>query len=177
LPRDSSLTLIPLLILIIAMVGGCISVSPGNSGPPSLSAGAAIMLSPTPGYSGAGPAGVFITSPEFDGGISAGNVSVTVQVSNFSLVNGTGRPFAPSEGHLLYFMDVTPPTKPGSPALTLPGTFESSVHTLYTWRNVSPGTHTFSVELVSSDNTPLIPAVIDSVDITAVAYDQLASVR
>jgi hypothetical protein len=101
-------------------------------------------------------------------GIEAGNVTVTVQVRNFSLVNGAGRPVTPAKGHIMYFKDVAPRTEPGLPAETPPGTFQISYQTSCTWYNVTQGTHTFSVELVNNDNTPLVPAVIDAVDVTAV---------
>jgi hypothetical protein len=112
---------------------------------------------------------VYITYPDFDGGIGAGNVIVTVQVRNFSLVNGTRRPNARGEGHIICFKDVSPRTEPGIPAETGPGTFQTSYQSSCTWYSVSPGTHTFSVELVNNDNTPLTPPVIDAVDVTAVA--------
>ena len=121
------------------------------------------------GYSASNPASVYITYPEFDGGVEAGNVTVTVQVRNFSLENGAGRPVTPGEGHMMYFKDVPPRTEPGLPAETRPGTFQVSYQTSCTWYNVTQGTHTFSVELVNNDNTPLVPAVIDAVDVTAVA--------
>jgi hypothetical protein len=121
-----------------------------------------------PGYPASNPASVYITYPDFDGGVDAGNVTVTVEVRNFSLVNGIMRPVTTGEGHIICFKDVTPRTEPGLPAETRPGTFQISYQTSCTWYNVSSDTHTFSVELVNNDNTPLIPPVIDAVDVTAV---------
>jgi hypothetical protein len=112
---------------------------------------------------------VYITYPDFDGGVNAGNVTVTVEVRNFSIVNGVGRPVTLGEGHIICFKDVTPRTEPGIPAKTQPGTFQISYQTSCTWYNVTQDTHTFSVELVNNDDTPLVPAVIDAVDVTAVA--------
>ncbi len=106
--------------------------------------------------------------PEFDGGVDAGNVTVTVLVRNFSVVNRTGKQNRSGEGHIVYFKDVVPPTKQGSPAVTGPGSFQISAQTWCTWHNVSPDTHTFAVELVNNDNTPLVPPVLDAVDVTAV---------
>ncbi len=114
------------------------------------------------------PAYVYITYPDFDGGVDAGNITVTVLVRNFSVVNPTGRQNRQGEGHIVYFKDVVPPTKQGSPALPRPGTFQISAQTWCTWYNVSPDTHTFAVELVNNDNTPLVPPVIDAIDVTAV---------
>jgi hypothetical protein len=161
------------LILFVILGMGCIS-------PPSVSRAGDFLQSPTPGpvsitaphhnsYSVSNPASVYITYPEFDGGVIAGNVTVTVLVRNFSVVNGVGRPGTPGEGHIIYFKDVTPRTEPGLPAETRPGTFQVSYQTSCSWYNVTPGTHTFSVELVNNDDTPLVPAVIDAVDVTAVA--------
>jgi hypothetical protein len=161
------------LLLIVLLGTGCSSPLPISLAGESLQSqvpGTAATTPPCIRENPApNPASVFITSPEFDGGIGAGMVTVTVQVRNFSLVNGTGRPVTPGEGHIIYFRDVTPRTESGLPAKTQPGTYQVSYNTSCTWYNVTPGTHTFSVELVTNDNTPLEPAVIDAVDVTAVA--------
>ena len=160
-------------LILVVLLGGCMSA-------PSVSRSGEPLQGPTPGtisltppqltgYSPSNPASVYITYPDFDGGVDAGNVTVTVQVRNFSLVNGVGRPVTPGEGHIIYFKDVTPRTEPGLPAKTRPGTFQISYQTSCTWYNVTQDTHTFSVELVNNDDTPLVPAVIDAVDVTAVA--------
>ena len=168
-------TLIVIIFLVPALLigGGCISTSPGSrAGEPLQSPASALGAIPPlqpPVLSSPNPASVFITYPDFDGGIDAGNVTVVVQVRNFSLVNSTKRPVAAGEGHIIFFKDVPPRTEPGIPAETGPGTFQISYQTSCTWYSVSPGTHTFSAELVNSDNTPLVPPVIDAVDVTAVA--------
>jgi LysM repeat protein len=160
------------LILIVLLGMGCLStLQVSRPGEPLQSPTPGTTPIPPPkvtGYSASNPASVYITYPEFDGGIEAGNVTVTVQVRNFSLVNGAGRPVTPGKGHIMYFKDVAPRTEPGLPAETPPGTFQISYQTSCTWYNVTQGTHTFSVELVNNDNTPLVPAVIDAVDVTAV---------
>jgi glucose/arabinose dehydrogenase len=63
-------------------------------------------------------------------------------------------------------MDVVPPTTPGQPAITAPGTYVPTTATSYTWTNVSAGRHNFSVALVNNDHTPLVPPVVDMVHIT-----------
>jgi hypothetical protein len=157
------------LFLVVLLGVGCMSVHPaGRQGEP-LPGATPVSISPPHLTRLSNPASVYITSPEFDGGVHAGTVTVTVQVRNFSLVNTVGRPVTPGEGHIIYFKDVIPPTDPGLPAKTPPGTFQISYETRYTWNNVTPGTHTFSVELVNNDDTPLVPAVIDAVDVTATA--------
>jgi hypothetical protein len=166
---------ISLLILVVLLGTGCVST-------PSFSRTGESLQSPPPGtisinppqltgHSVSNPASVYITYPDFDGGVNAGNVTVTVEVRNFSIVNGVGRPVTPGEGHIIYFKDVTPRTEPGFPAKTQPGTFQISYLTSCTWYNITQDTHTFSVELVNNDDTPLEPAVIDAVDVTAVAQN------
>ena len=89
-----------------------------------------------------------------------GDVTVTVQVSNFTITNKLGQANSPGEGHLHYFLDVDAPTTPGQPAVTAPGTYAATTDTSYTWHNVGPGLHKFSVELVNNDHTPLVPPVV-----------------
>jgi hypothetical protein len=160
-------------LILVVLLGGCMSAPSGSrSGEPLQGPTPGTISIPPPqltGYSPSNPASVYITYPDFDGGVDAGNVTVTVQVRNFSLVNGVGRPVTPGEGHIIYFKDVTPRTEPGTPAKTQQGTFQISYLTSCTWYNVTQDTHTFSVELVNNDDTPLVPAVIDAVDVTAVA--------
>ena len=76
---------------------------------------------------------------------------MSVVVSNFNLVDKQGQAAVPGEGHIIYYMDVTPP---GTAAA---GTYAASINTSYTWHNVSPGIHFFSVQLVNNDDTPLNP--------------------
>ncbi len=53
-----------------------------------------------------------------------------------------------------------------APATTSPGTFEVSAKTSYIWQNVPPGQHTFTVQLVNNDNTPLDPPVTVRANVT-----------
>jgi hypothetical protein len=163
--RDTEPILVVPLILILILGGGCISSSPGGGSPQP--AGAEHQPTFT-GFSALYPVSVFITYPDFDGGVDSGTISVRIVVRNFSVVDRIDGQNKPGEGHIVYFRDVTPPTIPGLPVATQPGTFQTSALTSCTWYNVSPGTHTFAVELVNNDNTPLIPPVIDAVDVTAV---------
>jgi len=86
-----------------------------------------------------------------------------VRVSNFNLVDKIGQANIPGEGHIIYYADVQPPTTPGQPALTAPGTYEVSANTSYLWTNLFTGVHTLGVQLVNNDNTPLSPPVIAQV--------------
>jgi hypothetical protein len=169
------LIIISSLIFVVLMGTGCVSIpSFSRTGEP-LQGSTHDTVSKTPlhltGYSALNPVSVYITYPDFDGGVNAGNVTVTMEVRNFSLVYGVGRPVTPREGHIICFKDVIPRTEPGIPATTQPGTFQISYQTSCTWYNVTQDTHTFSVELVNNDDTPLVPAVIDAVDVTAVSQN------
>ncbi len=106
---------------------------------------------------------MLILSPEFDGGVIAGNVTVTVGVEN-----------PPPGARLIYYRDVVPPVARGIPAYTAPGTFASTTVDSYTWPGVPPGTHTFAVQMVKADDTPLEPPVLDAVDVTAVLPSRIA---
>ena len=55
-------------------------------------------------------ANVTIVSPEEGASIAAGNVTVTVDLTNFTPIEPTGQPNAPGEGHLHYYLDAPIPT-------------------------------------------------------------------
>jgi plastocyanin len=131
------------MLIIISLFAGCTSTNTGYQ-TPSLA----------------------ITQPQNGATLSAGNVMVKVQVSNFKLVDKLGQTNVAGEGHIHYFMDVTPPTTANQPATTAPGTWVATVNTSYTWMNVSAGSHTFSAELVNNDHTPLTPPIVSSVTVT-----------
>ncbi len=71
--------------------------------------------------------------------------------------------------HLHYYLDASPPTAAGKPATATVGHWASSAIGSYTWRNVAAGTHILSVQLVRRDDTPLAPAIVDSVTVHAVS--------
>ncbi len=110
-----------------------------------------------------------ITAPTGGGtGIVPGNITVTVEVTNFQLVDKLGQANVSGQGHLHYFLDVDAPTTPGQPAVTAPGTYAATASTSYTWPNVTGGQHKFSVELINNDHTPLVPPVVASVNLLVV---------
>jgi len=90
-----------------------------------------------------------ITSPKDV--VKEGSVTVIVEVANFVI---------PAQGHIHYYLDVYPPTTPGQPSVTAPGTYYATTALFYTWNNVAAGNHTFYVQLVNSDHTPLNPPVV-----------------
>ena len=67
------------------------------------------------------------------------------------------------EGHLNYFIDVPVSTSPG--IKTLVPTPETS----WTWQNVAPGLHNFSVQLANNDYSNVIPLVYATVNVTVKA--------
>jgi hypothetical protein len=109
---------------------------------------------------------ITILLPQNRSVVPAGDVTITVDVADFSLVDKLGQGNVSGEGHIHYYIDVDAPTTPGEPAMTEAGTFAATSATTYTWRNVAPGTHTFSVELVNNDHTPLSPPVVVKIIVT-----------
>jgi outer membrane protein assembly factor BamB/plastocyanin len=107
-----------------------------------------------------------IVSPTNGSSVPEGDVTVSVQVLNFNLVDKLSQANIPGEGHIHYFIDADPPTTPGKPAVTNAGTYAATAATSYTWHNVAAGSRKFSVELVNNDHTPLVPPVVDSITIT-----------
>jgi predicted lipoprotein with Yx(FWY)xxD motif/plastocyanin len=113
-----------------------------------------------------------VTSPVNGSTIPAGNVTVSVQVSNFNLVDKLGQPNVSGEGHIHYFLDYPAPTEQGKPAIPPSGanvTWAATPAMSYTFDNVGPGSHTIYVELVNNDHTPLNPPVVESVTFTVSA--------
>ena len=93
-------------------------------------------------------------------------ITITVTVSGFNLVDAIGKPNVAGEGHINYFLNVAAPTAPGQPATAAAGSYNSTAATSYTWPNLPDGAYTFYVELVNNDNTPLSPPQVDQVAIS-----------
>jgi outer membrane protein assembly factor BamB len=103
---------------------------------------------------------VKIVTPQNRSTLQPGNVTVSVQVTNFNIVDKQGQPAVAGEGHIHYYLDVIPPTTPGQPAVPPSGSiWATTAATAYTFDNVAAGTHTIWVQLVNNDHTPLTPAV------------------
>jgi len=108
-----------------------------------------------------------ILQPRSGAIVPAGDVTVSVQVANFNLVDKLGQANASHEGHIHYFLDVSPPTTQGQPAIPPVGSvWAATTDTTHTFQDVTPGFHTIWIELVNNDHTPLDPAVVTSVTIT-----------
>jgi hypothetical protein len=79
-----------------------------------------------------------------------------------------------STGHIRYYIDIIPPSS--GAAVTAPsGNYVDSSQKSYTWNNVNPGVHTFSVELVNNDNSPLATPAIATVKLTITQGPPLGS--
>jgi hypothetical protein len=89
-----------------------------------------------------------------------------VQLVNFQLSDKIGGANVNGQGHLNYYLDVGAPTSPGKPATTGTGTYASVLATSYTWPGITAGSHTFAVQLVNNDDTPLAPPVVTFVTVT-----------
>lgn len=98
---------------------------------------------------------VVLISPNNGEVMNAGNVEVRIYLQNFTIVSNPGQDNQAGEGHIIYYLDISPPLKLGTPATTTPDTSAVSYETSYTWQNVPPGQHTFTVQLVNNDDTPL----------------------
>lgn len=112
---------------------------------------------------------MIIASPKDGAVLSAGDITVSVQTSNFNLADKLGQANVSHEGHLHYFLDVDAPTTQGQPAVPAAGTYAATAATSYTWKNVPAGTHKLSVELINNDHTPLNPPVVATVTVTVQA--------
>ena len=92
---------------------------------------------------------ILIIDPAAESTRQAGAVTIKTFVERFELTD--------ENGHIVYYMDVTPPMVQGESALTAAGSYAASTEKSHTWDNVPPGEHTFWVQLVNNDNTPLQP--------------------
>src|SRR5438309_11073894 len=114
---------------------------------------------------------VKIVEPAEGATLNAGDIKVAVEVKKFNIVDKIGQAAVDGEGHIHYYIDAGEiPTKDGQPAVTKSNnTYHAQATKEYTWPNVSAGEHTFAVQLVNNDHTPLRPPVIAQVTVTVKA--------
>jgi plastocyanin len=112
---------------------------------------------------------ITIISPKEGKQILSDNITILVNITNFDLVNKLGQPNVPGEGHIHYYIDVPIPTIAGKPATTAAETFAPTINTTFTWKNVEPGKHNLSVQLVNNDHTPIVPLVFGRANVTVTA--------
>jgi hypothetical protein len=111
---------------------------------------------------------VIILQPSAGSTLSSGSINVRTYVENINLVDKAGQANIVGEGHLVFYLDVTPPLVSAQPGITTEGTYIASAEKSYTWENVSPGQHSFWVQLVNNDNTVLEPPAAVRVPVTVV---------
>jgi plastocyanin len=147
-----------LRLLIFTLVIGCVALFSG--------AAAQVENASNVTADQTGEVNLTITSPEDGASLPAGNVMVSVNLTNFTLVEPTGQANAPGEGHLHYYLDAVVPTNASAPAIPETGGYVISTNTSHTWENVTPGEHNLSVQVTNNDHTPLIPLVSATVNVT-----------
>ncbi len=138
--------------VILIAVSGCAAPAPEPTTP-------APTITPNPT--------VRIITPADGTTIPETSVQVSIEVTNFNLVIPGGAD-TPGEGHVHYYLDVDIPTAQGQAAVTATGTYKATPETSVTWDNLSPGTHTLSVQLVSNNHTPLASPVTATVTIEVI---------
>ncbi|MDO8635699.1 MAG: hypothetical protein Q7R34_05560, partial [Dehalococcoidia bacterium] len=172
--RLSLITFTLLALVLLAACGPSYSTpTPAPAPPPQAPVTPAPAPVPTPAPAPVLAPAIQMTSPS--GSVQAGDITVSVQVSDFSIVNKLGQANVADEGHIHYFLDVDAATTPGKPAVTAAGTYAATVSTSYTWKNVAAGTHTFSAELINNDHTPLVPPIVATMTITVLAAPSVST--
>ena len=106
----------------------------------------------------------------------AGSIQVSVEIMNFNLVSPPRSANVAGEGYIHYYLGVDIPTTLGQPAISAPGTYKATTEASAIWDNVEPGPHTFGVQLVNNDHTPLNPPVTAKVTVKVSAFPSSANV-
>jgi hypothetical protein len=130
--------------------------------------GVLVLLSALAGCTSPTPS-LTILSPQDGATVPAGDVTVTIQAGHFRIVDRQGRANAEGEGHVHFYLDAgTVPSTPGAPAIPAApeARWAAVAGTDYTFTDVPPGNHTFTVQLVNNDRTPVIPLAYRSVTVT-----------
>jgi hypothetical protein len=106
-----------------------------------------------------------ITSPLTGTSVDSGNITLSINAGNISLV-ADNRPNAAGEGRVIYYLDVPIPTTAGASTFSAAGTYKESDSNTTIWTDLAPGTHVIGVQLVQNDHTPFSPPVFATVSIT-----------
>ena len=117
------------------------------------------------------PPGIGVIAPVQGAAVAGPDVTVEVEVFDFTLVPPTGTDANPGEGHIIYYLDVEPVFVPGQPAIPADpdAIYAASDQLTQTFDDVTPGPHTVAVLLVHDNHTPVIPPAIDQVSFTVTA--------
>jgi hypothetical protein len=110
----------------------------------------------------AGPS-ITILTPKAGSMVQGSTVKVSVSVKGFNVVRKQFQAPVAGEGHVHFYLDVE--TLPTTHARPTRGTYRSISGTTYAWTGVSPGRHTFAVQLVGNDHVPLSPPAKDQVTV------------
>ncbi len=113
-----------------------------------------------------------MTTTETMAGEGQMNVVVEVSVANFEMVSEIGE--TDGDGYLAFYMDELPAGISRVPGIEVSPTPEGAmdqptnetIDTSYTFENVEPGVHIFSVQLVDASGNPLSPPVIAAAVLT-----------
>lgn len=109
------------------------------------------------------------------------DAEVKIQVTGFNIVDKTGQPNVPGEGHIIYYNYIgyaTIPTAPGVPALPPQGAMAAayrSTNIPFLFVNNIPGAYTYAAQLVNNDDTPLVPPVLAVITTNQGAVTAVAS--
>jgi plastocyanin len=106
-----------------------------------------------------------IISPKDGSTVANGNITVELEVTNFNLANKIGQANTAGEGHIMYYFDIVPPSVPKAPATAKPNNSIASAGKTNVWNNVPAGSHSFTVQLVNNDNTPLDPPAMTGITV------------
>jgi hypothetical protein len=168
-------------VLAVTLVfAGCTSSAPASAPAATMAPSQGTpAVTGTPGSmttmmssSGSAPA-VSITSPMDGATVTGSDVPMTIQINNFAItpestdknnMKGMMQNMA-GTGHIHWFIDVPAPTDTSKKAETAPGTWKMHDDVSYTFTNVTPGTHTLSVELVNNDMTPLASPIYKTITV------------
>ena len=69
-------------------------------------------------------------------------IPVMVEVSEFELVDRLGQENVAGEGHIHFFLDITPPSLLGKDLVPAEGLYGDTRETAYYWENIGLGEHT-----------------------------------
>ena len=94
-------------------------------------------------------------------GILTNDVNIRVGLPGYPTTVGGGW-----GGSVIYYLDVMPPTMPDKPATTAEGTYVATANNSQLWKDLSPGNHIFSAQLVNTDSVPLDPPVTATLEFT-----------
>jgi plastocyanin len=155
---------LPVILVLLLMISACMIIAGCATNTP-------VPPQTTVTTTPASPQ-ITIISPQNVAVIPSRNIPVTVQVSNFNIVDKQGKANVAGEGHVHFYLDVSPiPSDPSKPAIPADANavWAHVSGTSYTFTNVSLGMHTITVQLANNDHTPVIPLATASVMVTATA--------